>query len=109
MGEGLLGTSKRRPGDRMGIETLSHYMHGLKVIIVPEGWNSPRTWRERLFTRPWRPWQKTKWLPNPARIEGDQVYKVGDIIYANQRQARIIADAATEAFEKAANEKWGNK
>lgn len=22
-----------------------------------------RSWKERLFTRPWKPWKKTKWVP----------------------------------------------
>lgn len=33
-------------------------------LVVHDGWETvARSWKERLFSRPWRPWQKTRKIP----------------------------------------------
>ena len=36
-----------------------------------------RTWKERLFTRPWRPWRKTKHISVPALFYVPRIGYVG--------------------------------
>lgn len=59
-------------------------LNGMEVIvdanIVKPGVNETvsRTWRDRLFSRPWRPWVKTKTVRGPERpgwvIIGGRLY-----------------------------------
>ena len=48
--------------------------------IIPDKWISDldwakRPWKERLFTRPWRPWRRQKLVTSPrAYILGDTAY-----------------------------------
>lgn len=50
--------------------------YGLKTIDIS------RTWKERLFTRPWRPWIKTKQI-TVEDTEMLVMYKVGNVIYCH--------------------------
>jgi sporulation protein YlmC with PRC-barrel domain len=54
---------------------------GYQVTIVTSKWITDtkevkRTWKERLFTVPWRPLKKTKTVVVPS----DKVYMMGDIV-----------------------------
>lgn len=82
-------------------------MNGLRGLAVVENPNLvvpvqvkrfrqvPRTWRERLLGRPWRPWQATKlqeteeteWVPDQA------VYVVDGRMVCHPEVARKISEA----------------
>lgn len=58
---------------------------GFRVVLSPsltepgEPVQVPRTWRERLFTWPWRPWRTTRtYVP---QVPSSQAYRVGDTLY----------------------------
>lgn len=44
-----------------------------------------RTWTERLFTLPWRPWIATKTCVVPCPIPDDKVYRMGTTLYMSVR------------------------
>lgn len=39
-----------------------------------------RGWKERLFTWPWCPWQKTRTYMAPTQVPSRQVYQVGNTL-----------------------------
>ena len=45
--------------------------NGMQVVIVPDEHLVDRTWRERLFSWPWRPWVRTKYVENIMVPVGD--------------------------------------
>ena len=47
----------------MMFDTRIGYFGGYRVVIVPDAQGVRRTWRERLFSLPWRPWASTKVVP----------------------------------------------
>lgn len=60
---------------------------GFKVIesvYVSDYENIMRTWRERLFTLPWRPWVKTR------RVYAPSVYKMGDTLICSPATANKL-------------------
>ena len=57
---------------------------GLRVHVVPKTVSVERTIRERLFSLPWRPMLKTKYVDNPAAPDAGQVHKIGSDIYCTQ-------------------------
>ena len=64
---------------------------GIKVVIINSLYETvpvkvSRTWKERLFTFPWHPLQKTKIVheQHPA------IYKHGGVIYAHPSKAAQI-------------------
>lgn len=44
------------------------------MVIDGEPYEVRRTWRERLLSRPWRPWRATRWvtpkIPDPRVLAG---------------------------------------
>lgn len=59
--------------------------NGFKVFIVKPRLvknEVPRTWRERLTTRPWRPFKKTKTVDSYVNLmEKDEVVMKGDHLH----------------------------
>lgn len=44
-----------------------------------------RTWHERLFTLPWRPFIRTKTVVFPAAVPADACYRVGNDLHCGDR------------------------
>lgn len=61
---------------------------GMSITIQDKFvWNTTkRTWREWLFTRPWKPWVSKKKVP------GEKFVKDGEVL---QMQGRFIMNSAT--------------
>ena len=55
--------------DRGG--TPMNKLWGKEVLIMPEFVSTGRSWRERMFSLPWRPWERTKLVRNPALEKGE--------------------------------------
>ena len=49
-----------------------------------------RTWRERLLSRPWRPWQATKEIG--VRVPDPQLYFVGSVIVGHPATVQAAID-----------------
>ena len=68
--------------------------NGLRVIL-----KGPRTlvrsWRERLFTRPWRPWVRTKLVPDPV-VGPDDIYRIGGTLIVGERAYQKIKQETRE-------------
>jgi hypothetical protein len=61
---------------------------------VPETIWVKRTWKERLFSLPWKPFQKMRETPG--------VYIVGGVIYCHpKRYAEIVSGLTPHATERA--------
>ena len=63
---------------------------GIRLFIIDEVLKETRGWIERLFTLPWRPLQKIKYVPNPAYPENGEIYTKGQDIYCNHAQAQEL-------------------
>lgn len=74
---------------------------GLKIIVPPPiEVSTKRSWKERLFTRPWRP-LVTHNISFMETIQGDKVIKIQDSLLMNQAtyeqlKARLDKDAREE-------------
>lgn len=56
--------------------------HGMDVVETrPMLWRRERTWRERLFSWPWRPWQRTELALEPPICKPGEYLVVGRTIY----------------------------
>lgn len=44
---------------------MANMLPGMKVVVVPPPSPVARTWRERLFSRPWRPLEATRVVEHP--------------------------------------------
>lgn len=67
-------------------------MNGMQVVIVSTPQTKDRTWKERFFSRPWRPWQKIVTVEHPmwdAVKDGDCIATM-DCIYMTQAQFNSI-------------------
>ncbi|MCC4240355.1 hypothetical protein [Thalassospira povalilytica] len=62
---------------------ISEFM-GLRVHVVPKTVSVERSIRERLFSLPWRPMLKTKFVQNPAAPGAGRVHQIGLDIYCTQ-------------------------
>lgn len=65
---------------------------GLDIVVVHEPRLKTRTWRERLFSRPWRPWQKTELVVHPlwGILSKETCYQAGRTLYVNPVQFEIL-------------------
>lgn len=48
----------------------------------PKPFRVRRTWFERYFTRPWRPWRLTRWVTPAALLAPTEAYRIGNRIVA---------------------------
>lgn len=65
------------------IDTMRY--NGHDIIIVPDVVVKKRTWKERLFTFPWKPFKMTKKVPNPSSIKDGEFFAYGTKYYCNKR------------------------
>ena len=64
---------------------------GAKLFRVPGAIVVKRTWRERLFSRPWRPLQKTKTVANPSCPHDGEIIHFQGSFYANAATFNRVA------------------
>ena len=64
---------------------------GAKLFRVPGVIVVKRTWRERLFSRPWRPWRKTKTVANPSCPHDGEIIHFQGSFYANAATFNHVA------------------
>lgn len=58
----------------------------MNVTVVHPPEQRKRSWKARLFSRPWRPWQKTEQGPEHplwGMLDGENAYRVGDTLYVS--------------------------
>lgn len=68
-------------------------LYGLKLIEIPGTLRIKRSWKTRLFSRPWRPFEKISIQPNPGCPPLGEYYKTPDSIMASAATIRQIRDA----------------
>ena len=68
---------------------------GAKLFRVPSAIVVKRTWRERLFSRPWRPRRTTKTVPNPSCPHDGEIVHFQGSFYANAATYnRVVVELA---------------
>lgn len=67
---------------------MANMIAGMKVIVVHEPMPVKRTWRERLLTWPWKPFEayRTKVHPMYDLMKGGDCYQHGNILYVSVKQ-----------------------
>lgn len=66
---------------------------GFKIVIhPPHKSTSKRTWKERLFTFPWRPWRSTKDIYFEM-IKDGEIIMSGDTLFMNEKTAMKLQEA----------------
>lgn len=73
-------------------QDIQHFS-GFKVVIISDVVEHQRSWRERWFSLPFRPFQRTKMLPNPALPEDGEFLKVKGFLYCNARSWAMLKAA----------------
>jgi hypothetical protein len=53
-----------------------------------------RTWGERLFGRPWRPWRKTKVVY--VRVPSNSAYQIGNKVFAHPVMIQKLKEQVKE-------------
>jgi len=74
-------------------------MYGLKFIEsmhCVKYRSEPRTWKERLFSWPWRPWIKDKSVPYPS----PDLYQNGDTFIGHPATIRKIKENLQKQIEE---------
>lgn len=68
---------------------MANMLAGTKVVVVPPPKPVRRSWRERLLSRPWRPFRTFRTLEHPmwdVMKDGRSCYQFGDTLFVNERQ-----------------------
>lgn len=74
------------------------------ALTVNKVYEVPRTWKERLFTWPWRPLQTTR---TEVRTEpSDQIVRMGDTIFCHPSIADKIRESLTSEIPRSDGIKW---
>lgn len=64
------------------INGLPETLGGYRIVVCrPTTKTVKRTWRERLFSRPWRPLKKTKVVIVPSVVPTNEAWKIGDVLW----------------------------
>ena len=66
---------------------------GYRIVIVPDVQGMKRSWRERLFTWPWRPWVSWKVVPThwPETLKDSVIKDESEgVIYARAHVAEAL-------------------
>ena len=71
---------------------------GKNVVVLPDMVKITRTWKERLFTLPWRPLQKTKWVANNKLPNEGDVYMSDNVIYCSERTYNKLQELMKEKY-----------
>lgn len=59
---------------------------GMQVYVHPDFAVVKRSWKERLFSWPWRPWVSTKQIPNPLFGEdGESSFIFNNMLFTTER------------------------
>lgn len=74
-------------------------MIGMRMIesvwmTKPETRTVQRTWRERLWSWPWRPWQPTKLVT--VQVPSPEVLRMGDTLIAHPQTIKAIQQLLSE-------------
>jgi hypothetical protein len=84
-GIGLEETHERPGSAAMNLLTVDN-SSGMRVIVArPWKKRIPRSWKERLFTRPWRPFQATHEIWIQPEIGPDECYRIGNVIQCGEQ------------------------
>lgn len=76
---------------------------GIKLVVVPSSFMVRRSWRERLFSRPWRPRQAFTAKPNPAAPPDGQLIRFGDTYHGTEATIDMIRKHTELAVERPAS------
>lgn len=61
--------------------------YGIKIVRMQEFLYRKRTWVQRLFSWPWRPWVRLEQYENPLLPEKGVGFKIGDTFYMRESDA----------------------
>lgn len=72
-------------------------IQGMRIVIVPPPMRIERTWRQRLLSRPWRPWRKYRMSEHPmwGVLQGREVWVHGGVVYMRQDQFEAMKPEMT--------------
>lgn len=76
---------------------MSFFFNGLRVVVHPDGHWRKRTWRDRLFSWPWRPWRKEDWVP--SLIDAGSSYVTEDTLHITETGWRHLRMASKQSDE----------
>jgi len=62
----------------------------------PEFLVIPRRWKERLFSKPWKPMQKTKQIPNPRFADNGKIIQMENNLYMTKEMRIKLLEAMKE-------------
>ena len=77
----VFGSPYGSPTGRIGAP-----LGAMQIVVVNPPESRRRSWKARLFSRPWRPWQATEEGPQHplwGMLDGDNAYRIGDTIYVS--------------------------
>ena len=77
-----------------GIYRAMHIFAGLKINVQPSVLSMRRSWADRLFSWPWRPWIDRELVPHPFFTDG-KCYQVGDTIMMTDVQYDALRKGTT--------------
>lgn len=63
------------------------HFNGMPIVIISETSTVYRSWRERLFTLPWRPFQETQIVVNEACPPDGEVLTIEGRLFMNSNTA----------------------
>ena len=63
---------------------------GKEIIIPKPAITITRSWQERLFSLPWRPWKVTKLINNPALPNPVEVWQTSTRIIIRQEDYALL-------------------
>jgi len=69
------------------IENVMLVKHGNPIKVEKE-----RTWKERLLTRPWNPFKRTKIITTVPEIPDDNIYRMADILIMHPNTAKKLRE-----------------
>lgn len=70
---------------------------GMRIFVSrPVPATVKRTLKERLFTRPWRPFKKTKVVMSPATIPENECYRFGNDLHCGDRFYQNLKNSITK-------------
>jgi hypothetical protein len=75
-------------------------LYGLRIVRMREGLWVRRSWRERLFSRPWRPRTRMKWVGDLCCPPRGMFYKVGNTLYCSETTERDLTDMIEASRKK---------
>lgn len=68
------------------------------IYLVPDGNYVKRSWRDRLFSLPWKPWVKKSWVENPNKLGGLGIFKKNNSLFCNKENHKKLVDLYGETM-----------